>query len=78
MASALVSMLIRLPKLKFVIVTLGEEGCIMLQRSHNGEGKLKDSRSHFVLFSFMFHSLFFGVSVSIFVSTYLSKCMIWA
>ncbi|KNA15175.1 hypothetical protein SOVF_100310 isoform A [Spinacia oleracea] len=37
MASALVSMLIRLPKLKFVIVTLGEEGCIMLQRSHNEE-----------------------------------------
>ncbi|KAH9604693.1 hypothetical protein KSS87_022926 [Heliosperma pusillum] len=33
--SALVSMLTRLPKLKFVVVTLGEEGCIMLQRTHN-------------------------------------------
>ncbi|XP_022967275.1 ribokinase-like isoform X1 [Cucurbita maxima] len=33
--SALVSMLLRLPKLKFVIVTLGEEGCIMLERSNN-------------------------------------------
>ncbi|KAL9235691.1 hypothetical protein vseg_010431 [Gypsophila vaccaria] len=31
--SALVAMLVRLPKLKFVVVTLGEEGCIMLQRT---------------------------------------------
>ncbi|TQD74332.1 hypothetical protein C1H46_040127 [Malus baccata] len=31
--SALVSMLLKLPKLKFVIVTLGEDGCIMLERS---------------------------------------------
>ncbi|KAF9688479.1 hypothetical protein SADUNF_Sadunf02G0201300 [Salix dunnii] len=31
--SALVSMLLRLPKIKFVIVTLGEDGCIMLERS---------------------------------------------
>ncbi|CAI0560600.1 unnamed protein product [Linum tenue] len=30
--SALVAMLLRLPKLKFVIVTLGEDGCIMLER----------------------------------------------
>ncbi|PKI76835.1 hypothetical protein CRG98_002821 [Punica granatum] len=30
--SALVSMLLRLPKLKFVIVTLGAMGCIMLER----------------------------------------------
>ncbi|KAM7521769.1 hypothetical protein LguiA_011671 [Lonicera macranthoides] len=32
-SSALVSMLLRLPKIKFVIVTLGEGGCIMLERS---------------------------------------------
>ncbi|ONK63898.1 uncharacterized protein A4U43_C07F20060 [Asparagus officinalis] len=31
--SALVSMLLKLPNLKFVIVTLGEKGCIMLERS---------------------------------------------
>ncbi|CAB4321699.1 unnamed protein product [Prunus armeniaca] len=31
--SALVSILVRLPKIKFVIVTLGEDGCIMLERS---------------------------------------------
>ncbi|GMH02540.1 hypothetical protein Nepgr_004379 [Nepenthes gracilis] len=37
MPSALVSMLLRLPKLKFVIVTLGEDGCIMLQRSQDAE-----------------------------------------
>lgn len=37
MPSALVSMLVRLPNLKFVIVTLGEEGCIMLQRIQNGQ-----------------------------------------
>ncbi|KAK9944943.1 hypothetical protein M0R45_010483 [Rubus argutus] len=30
--SALVSMLLRLPKIKFAIVTLGEDGCIMLER----------------------------------------------
>ncbi|KAG6719209.1 hypothetical protein I3842_04G190500 [Carya illinoinensis] len=35
--SALVSILLRLPNIKFVIVTLGEEGCIMLERSV-GEG----------------------------------------
>lgn len=34
--SALVAMLLRLPKLKFVIVTLGEDGCIMLERNING------------------------------------------
>ncbi|GAB2227657.1 hypothetical protein Droror1_Dr00009484 [Drosera rotundifolia] len=31
--TALVSILLRLPALKFVIVTLGEDGCIMLERS---------------------------------------------
>lgn len=31
--SALVSTLLRLPKVKFVIVTLGKDGCIMLQRT---------------------------------------------
>lgn len=35
--SALVSMLLRLPNIKFVIVTLGEDGCLMLERSINGE-----------------------------------------
>lgn len=35
--SALVSMLLKLPKLKFVIVTLGEDGCIMLEKSENGK-----------------------------------------
>lgn len=34
--SALVAMLLRLPGLKFVIVTLGEDGCIMLERNVNG------------------------------------------
>ncbi|CAL5189458.1 unnamed protein product [Lathyrus oleraceus] len=33
--SALVSMLIRLPNVKFVIMTLGEDGCLMLERSTN-------------------------------------------
>ncbi|KAL5990295.1 hypothetical protein ACLOJK_011192 [Asimina triloba] len=31
--SALVSIMLRLPQLKFVIVTLGENGCIMLERN---------------------------------------------
>lgn len=29
-------MLLRLPKVKFVTVTLGKDGCIMLERSVNG------------------------------------------
>ncbi|XP_031250226.1 ketohexokinase-like isoform X3 [Pistacia vera] len=40
--SALVSMLLRLPNLKFVIVTLGENGCIMLQRSKNEGADLEE------------------------------------
>ncbi|KAL9288462.1 putative ketohexokinase [Arabidopsis thaliana] len=34
---ALVSMLLRLPKLKFVIATSGEHGCLMVQRASKGE-----------------------------------------
>lgn len=34
---ALVSMLLRLPNIKFIIVTLGEKGCLMLERSTTGE-----------------------------------------
>lgn len=33
--TALLSMLLRLPNVKFVIVTLGEDGCVMLERSFN-------------------------------------------
>ncbi|XP_044492508.1 ribokinase-like isoform X2 [Mangifera indica] len=40
--SALVSMLLRLPNLKFVIVTLGENGCIMLERSKNEGAELEE------------------------------------
>nr|XP_043635795.1 ribokinase-like isoform X2 [Erigeron canadensis] len=42
--SALVSMLLRLPKVKFVIVTLGADGCIMLERSvaENSQAKEMD------------------------------------
>lgn len=39
--SALLSMLLRLPNLKSVIVTLGEDGCIMLERSVNGKYHMK-------------------------------------
>jgi sugar/nucleoside kinase (ribokinase family) len=34
---ALVHMLLRLPNIKFVIVTRGEKGCVMLERSMTGE-----------------------------------------
>ncbi|KAM0941937.1 putative sulfofructose kinase [Dioscorea sansibarensis] len=40
--SALVSMLVRLPNLKFVIVTLGEKGCIMLERSKDEAPEAKE------------------------------------
>ncbi|KAL9262602.1 hypothetical protein AKJ16_DCAP01768 [Drosera capensis] len=36
MPAALVSMLLSLPKLRFVIVALGENGCIMLRRNQEG------------------------------------------
>ncbi|KAL2344945.1 hypothetical protein Fmac_006230 [Flemingia macrophylla] len=35
--SALISMLLRLPNINSVIVTLGEDGCLMLERSANGK-----------------------------------------
>ncbi|KAL4558612.1 hypothetical protein LXL04_036813 [Taraxacum kok-saghyz] len=43
-STALVSMLLKLPKLKFVIVTLGADGCIMLERtiSENNDTKETD------------------------------------
>uniref|UniRef100_A0A0C9RW44 TSA: Wollemia nobilis Ref_Wollemi_Transcript_9726_1664 transcribed RNA sequence n=1 Tax=Wollemia nobilis TaxID=56998 RepID=A0A0C9RW44_9CONI len=41
-ASALVAMALRLPCLKFVIVTLGEKGCIMLERSMQGSAEDKN------------------------------------
>lgn len=40
---ALVSMLLKLPHLKFVIVTLGEEGCIMLQRSDTDGDQMEET-----------------------------------
>jgi len=40
--SALLSMLIRLPKLKFVIMTLGEHGCMMLERCPNESEEVTD------------------------------------
>ncbi|KAK9057409.1 hypothetical protein SSX86_022244 [Deinandra increscens subsp. villosa] len=41
-SSALVSMLLRLPKVKFVIVTLGSDGCIMLERSITDDAKTEE------------------------------------
>ncbi|XP_004493847.1 uncharacterized protein [Cicer arietinum] len=41
--SALVSMLLRLPNVKFVIVTLGEDGCLMLERSTNVDGDIEET-----------------------------------
>ncbi|GAY40210.1 hypothetical protein CUMW_050250 [Citrus unshiu] len=40
--SALVSMLLKLPNLRFAIVTLGEDGCIMLERSVNESPELEE------------------------------------
>ncbi|KAG8485318.1 hypothetical protein CXB51_021327 [Gossypium anomalum] len=47
--SALLSMLLRLPNLKFVIVTLGEDGCIMLERSVNGGSDAEEIDIHGLL-----------------------------
>ncbi|KAL6499557.1 hypothetical protein OROGR_027467 [Orobanche gracilis] len=35
--SSLVSMLLKLPNIEFVVVTLGEDGCVMLERSSENE-----------------------------------------
>ncbi|KAK3415296.1 hypothetical protein EUGRSUZ_H00844 [Eucalyptus grandis] len=40
--SALISILLRLPKLKFAIMTLGELGCLMLERSSDAENPLME------------------------------------
>ncbi|XP_027350871.1 ribokinase-like isoform X2 [Abrus precatorius] len=40
--SALVSMLLRLPNINFVIVTLGEDGCLMLERSENVDADIEE------------------------------------
>ncbi|TKY62284.1 DNA-directed RNA polymerase III subunit RPC8 [Spatholobus suberectus] len=40
--SALVSMLLRLPNINFVIVTLGEDGCLMLERSANEDADIEE------------------------------------
>ncbi|KAF3436068.1 hypothetical protein FNV43_RR23160 [Rhamnella rubrinervis] len=41
-SNALVSMLLRLPNVKFVIVTLGEDGCIMLERSVHEDSQAEE------------------------------------
>ncbi|GAB2214578.1 hypothetical protein Droror1_Dr00018933 [Drosera rotundifolia] len=43
MPGALVSMLLSLPKLRFVIVTLGENRCIMLQRNQEENMAVKET-----------------------------------
>lgn len=40
--NALVSMLLRLPNIKFVIVTRGDKGCIMLERSIDDTGEAEE------------------------------------
>ncbi|GJX98019.1 ribokinase-like protein isoform X1 [Tanacetum coccineum] len=40
--SALISMLLKLPKVKFVIVTLGADGCIMLERDIGDDGQVEE------------------------------------
>ncbi|KAK9013381.1 hypothetical protein V6N11_041391 [Hibiscus sabdariffa] len=47
--SALLSMLLRFPRLKFVIATLGEDGCMMLERSINGGSDAEEMDVHSLL-----------------------------
>lgn len=42
-STALLAMLLRLPNVKFVIVTLGEDGCVMLERSVNKAPESEDT-----------------------------------
>uniref|UniRef100_M1CEX2 Kinase n=2 Tax=Solanum tuberosum TaxID=4113 RepID=M1CEX2_SOLTU len=36
-AGGLISMLLKLPSTKFVIATLGEDGCVMIERAETGD-----------------------------------------
>ncbi|XAR61027.1 Ketohexokinase [Bertholletia excelsa] len=51
--SALISMLVRFSSVKFVIVTLGEDGCIMLERSITGESDQSEEMDVDVLLNFL-------------------------
>lgn len=42
-SSALVSILVRLPNVKFVIVTLGEKGCILLEKSTTEASEMEET-----------------------------------
>ncbi|KAJ7977139.1 Ribokinase, Carbohydrate kinase PfkB, Ribokinase-like protein [Quillaja saponaria] len=66
--SALVSILLRLPNLKFVIVTLGEDGCIMLERSVNESIQTEETDVDSLL-----ESLLKGKDDSLVVPTYISS-----
>ncbi|KAJ1694336.1 hypothetical protein LUZ63_011034 [Rhynchospora breviuscula] len=43
LASALVSMLIRLPNLKFVITTMGDKGSLMIEKSQNDASEIEET-----------------------------------
>ncbi|KAF5960714.1 hypothetical protein HYC85_001923 [Camellia sinensis] len=47
--TALVSMLLRLPNIKFVIATLGKDGCVMLQRSVTEGDQLEEMDADILL-----------------------------
>ncbi|XP_025795483.1 uncharacterized protein LOC112875740 isoform X3 [Panicum hallii] len=40
---ALLEILVQYPRVKFVIATLGEKGCMMLERSEGGDGAVEDT-----------------------------------
>ncbi|KAI4350286.1 hypothetical protein L6164_004756 [Bauhinia variegata] len=66
--SALVSMLLRLPNVKFVIVTLGEDGCVMLERSTT-EGIQSEERD----IDSLIESLYKGKDDSVTIPTCISS-----
>ncbi|KAF7804580.1 ribokinase-like isoform X1 [Senna tora] len=66
---ALVSMLLRLPNIKFVIVTLGKDGCIMLERRDN-EGPSSEEAD----VDSLVESLEMRTNESISIPTLLLKC----
>ncbi|XP_076940753.1 uncharacterized protein LOC143610059 [Bidens hawaiensis] len=72
-SSALVSMLLRLPKAKFVIATLGSDGCIMLERSITADDATTEEMDVDNLLELLKHKIDCGKTVPTCVSTGITR-----
>ncbi|CAL0326847.1 unnamed protein product [Lupinus luteus] len=71
--SALVSMLLRLPNIKFVIVTLGEDGCLMLERSADAEDADREERDAESFLEFLYKGKDDSLTIPTCISSVVTK-----